>query len=125
MVQIVIKKRSDTEEWTIIEMQGELQSRYANGLAGNNIGDLHFNKNGVPLLIIGHHILYGKVVSLEKPFAVLVKGISNENNKSKNGNELNDEDSAENRYNIQAVIKTKLVFTTRPKPIIIHVSKKS
>uniref|UniRef100_T1J507 MD-2-related lipid-recognition domain-containing protein n=1 Tax=Strigamia maritima TaxID=126957 RepID=T1J507_STRMM len=42
-------------------------------LAGCFMGDLHYNLDGTPILIIGHHILIGKMMDMEKPFAVLFK----------------------------------------------------
>ncbi|KAL3859936.1 hypothetical protein ACJMK2_010115 [Sinanodonta woodiana] len=126
MVQIVIKvPREDNtlSEWAMIELQGSLETRHPVALNGRFIGDLHFTKKDVPVLIIGHHILYGKVVTLEKPFAVLVK-----DSEQRSENEpMETEDENVNKgtsYSVTAIIKKKLLFKTRPKPIIANVPKK-
>jgi len=125
MVQIYIKKVEKLGQWTMIELQGELESRYNNGLDGNSVGDLHFTKKGIPLLIIGHHILYGKVVVLDKPFAVLEKthplGYHAESSQDSEAEKL---EQCVTSYAVQAVVKTKIVFTSRPKPIIVNVCRK-
>ncbi|XP_014770305.1 chromosome transmission fidelity protein 8 homolog isoform X2 [Octopus bimaculoides] len=121
MVQIFIKMSSGQScpEWTIVELQGDLEMRYPVPLEGKFIGDLHFTTKEQPVLIIGHHILYGKKMQLEKPFVLLTK----HHHKT---SEETDDDSANRatEYGVEAIIKTKLLFKTRPKPILAHVPKK-
>lgn len=127
-------------DWAIIEMQGDLESRVGDvQLEGKFVGDLHFTKAGhVPVLIIGHHILYGKVVKLEKPLVIMEKGQevskppsdSEPSQATSSGDSLEnsvmevDRETGETVYNVRAIIRKKLLFKSRPKPIIANVPKK-
>ena len=65
------------------------------------------------MLIIGHHILHGEAVTMDKPFAVLERKQDCETSGSQNTVE----------YHVKAIVRRKLVFSDRPKPIIASVSK--
>ena len=55
--------------------KGDLESRIGDvSLGGKFVGDLHYDTTKhTPILIIGHHILHGKVVDCERPFVAIEK----------------------------------------------------
>uniref|UniRef100_UPI001E1B462B chromosome transmission fidelity protein 8 homolog n=1 Tax=Jaculus jaculus TaxID=51337 RepID=UPI001E1B462B len=99
-------------------LQGAIEARHSTGLAGNLLGDLHDTTEGLPVLIAGHHILYGKIIRLEKPLAVLVKQAPGEQDCDELGHETG------TQYLVTALIKNEILFKTRPKPMITNVPKK-
>ncbi|KAH8266063.1 hypothetical protein KR038_001777, partial [Drosophila bunnanda] len=135
-------------DWAIIELQGDLEVRANQDMHDQFIGDLYYNKYGQPILIIGHHILQGREQKLEKPFAVLEKSKTNEGERlldtslapSQDISMLNATTGAEKtvldhtiaqehkssqrtEYTVRAVCTKKLIFKSRPKPIIANVAK--
>ena len=138
---LVQRKLKPLNDWAIIEMQGDLESRVGDvQLEGKFVGDLHFTKaDHTPVLIIGHHILYGKVVKLDKPLVIMEKSqkqskLGKKDSEALNQSENEDiamdmdddgsEGSTETIYNVRAIIRKKLLFKSRPKPIIANVPKK-
>ena len=120
---IVLRMPSDPSQWGLIELQGQIETRNQVPLNGMHIGDLHFNSKGVPSLIVGHHLLTGKVQNLDKPFAILRKTDTN----SQNDSALNDStlhvdagvhEIQDIEYQVVALITKKILFSNRPKPII-------
>lgn len=99
MPEVMVRIQGSLDRWGLVELQGKVDCPPALTLQGAHIGDLHVDKNGTPQLVIGHHILTGKVVKLEKPFGVMTK-------------------TADKQWVIKSVIENKFIFKTRPKPII-------
>ncbi|KAI0210422.1 Chromosome transmission fidelity protein 8-like [Lamellibrachia satsuma] len=111
-------------EWAIIELQGDLEIRSeVSSLSGRFVGDLHFTKQGVPVFIIGHHILYGKCQQLEKPIAVMTKTTPSMDREAGHDDDVT-YDNMDPHYLVKAIVKKKVLFKTRPKPIIANVPKR-
>ena len=103
-MQIVLQLSDFPGEWGIVELQGVLETRRGRSFEGLHIGDLHFNTTtGTASLIVGHHLLTGKAVKLDKPLGVLRKSSNATSN---------------TEYCVMALIRRKIVFKNRPKPIV-------
>ncbi|XP_032086779.1 chromosome transmission fidelity protein 8 homolog isoform X2 [Thamnophis elegans] len=118
MVQLAVRRAAEggQAEWLLLELQGQLEARGGGGggLAGRLLGDLHFTQEGAPVLLVGHHVLYGKAVRLEKAVAVLRRGVA-----------APEDPRGPAAYEVAALIRTKLLFKTRPKPIVPSAPKKA
>ncbi|KAI4471633.1 rad25/xp-b dna repair helicase [Holotrichia oblita] len=90
-----------SNEWSLIELQGELKSHSEGQFDGKFVGDLHFTKAGVPVLIVGHHLMYGKEMALEKPYALLEKVNSDDDTTDK---------TKTTEYLVKSIITKKIIF---------------
>ncbi|XP_049539097.1 chromosome transmission fidelity protein 8 homolog [Anopheles darlingi] len=151
------ERKGKLEEWCIVELQGDLEVRGERIMAGQFIGDLLYNKYGQPILIIGHHILQGRMQKIDKPLLVVEKhdlrqtngrdedetmlDISQVVTESQQELDSTAHSIASNRtvldstvaiehkvvpkveYLVRAVVRSKVLFKARPKPIIANVAK--
>ncbi|XP_070160962.1 chromosome transmission fidelity protein 8 homolog [Polyergus mexicanus] len=114
---IPIKKNGVIEDWAIVDLQGDLKFERTENSNDQLIGDLHFTKAGIPILIIGIHVLHGKEITLEKPLVVLERHRDNVR-------EIGEEDqTVKTEYTVKAIVKKKLLFKSRPKSIVTNIPK--
>lgn len=128
MVQLLVKFTPEgVSEWGLIELQGELETRDQVPFHDMHIGDLHFDDRGTPHVIIGHHLLTGKVETLDKPFAVLKKHTTvktqdpDQEGMEVSSSEVGQSESTASKctgYIVVAMVTRKILFKNRPKPII-------
>ena len=78
-------------------------------------------------MLIGHHLLEGKLVNLPKPLAVLhrqPRPPSDEEGDDTGGDEERDWSGAKKvgvEWDIVAVVKKKMVFSKRPMPMVASI----
>ena len=106
MLYVKCAHEGKTPEWTLLDLQGGLSpaERQA-ALAGLNLGTV-VTVGQAHTLTIGKHRLEGKLVPIKKPFAVLQKRCSP------------GETGEEAGYAVMGVIRQKLQFKSRPKPLV-------
>ena len=132
LVEIEAASEGKPRRWQMVELQGELlpvaSSTGAGGeeaaaedktraLAGKELGTLEF-VNGAPVLVIGNNRLDGKVVPMPKPFAVLRRVRVGEADAQACAGTHGEGVTVGATYRVEGVIESKLLFKTRPKPIV-------
>jgi len=118
MVQILVKISDGSQslkEWALIEVQGDLECNTGDTIGGKLIGNLFFSSKERPLLIIGYQTLYGKIENIP-PVAVLKK--SNSTNILATASTANGNQHFNSGYELLALVKKKIAFKSRPKPIV-------
>jgi len=94
----------------IIDLQGTLD--FNGDVSSRTMGHLAWRKDGLASLIIGHQLMEGKIVQMERPFLVVNKSTITDAESSEGA------DSVVKSCNLVGVIRRKLVFKTRPRPIV-------
>eukprot|EP01040_Poterioochromonas_malhamensis_P007874 gene7874-8513_t len=98
MIIPIRNKIGNYDEWCILEFQGEI----VGDLSGKELGKLEIKEDGRAEMEIGQHFLEGSVVELKSPFVLIDSSNSSSDNKE---------------YEIKAIVKKKLLFKNRPKPL--------
>ena len=80
------------------------------------------NAQKKPTLLIGHHLLEGKLVNLPKPLAVMHRGTRSPTGVAEDLDEQDSQfaDGSGNppSWDVVAVVKRKMVFAKRPMPMV-------
>ncbi|KAI0352434.1 hypothetical protein OH77DRAFT_1409171 [Trametes cingulata] len=112
-----------SEELVLIELQGALdvEGNKDNQLVGKLRVDPATKK---PTLLIGHHLLEGKLVNLSKPLAVLHRNDHDPAASPASEETMAVDDapradsSGAKSWDVVAVVKRKMVFSKRPMPMV-------
>lgn len=108
-----IRLDGQEEELSIIELQGHLTPRdEKQTLDALPLGVLDVAANKELTLVIGSSALVGKLVRLDKPLAVLAP----DDRPPRDHDSGNDDD--DEHWKVVGVVRSKLVFKTRPQPIV-------
>ena len=73
------------------------------------------------MLVVGHHLMYGKCVLLDKPLVVMKKTSGRLNETTMETDDVLEHTFAQKNteYLIKAVIRKKYLFNKRPRPIVV------
>ncbi|KAF9466595.1 chromosome transmission fidelity protein 8 [Collybia nuda] len=117
------------DEIVLVELQGTLEVEYNHPSErdGKLVGKLKVEEaTNKPTLRIGHHLLEGKIATLPKPLAVLIRSNTTSSAPSdrvyvhdQEGDAImNHIDTVTANWNVVAIVKRKIVFYKRPMPIV-------
>lgn len=95
-----------TEEVVILEFQGDFEHSDMGQFDSLTLGQLKETSKGNYDLVIGNHLLRGKMSDLPKPIIMTEK--------------LVDKESGSFFHQVRAVIKRKVTFSGRPTPLRLN-----
>ncbi|MES1916244.1 MAG: hypothetical protein MHM6MM_008081, partial [Cercozoa sp. M6MM] len=117
----------DLGQWVLVVLQGELlPEEVGHPCAAGPFGELSWaepeegESEGKVQLIVGSHILFGRVEELKEPF-LLFKKVVRKRDKFEFDDSDDSDAEAENapvQLKAQGVIKVQIVFNTPPRPVI-------
>ncbi|KDQ22142.1 hypothetical protein PLEOSDRAFT_1079627 [Pleurotus ostreatus PC15] len=110
------------DEVVLIELQGalEVETTKPGEHDGKVVGRLTIDEvTSKPKLMIGHHLLEGKIATLAKPLAVLHRANRSTVDAGQMGAGFEETGrTSDNQWEIIAVVKKKILFSNRPMPIV-------
>ncbi|KAG6902839.1 hypothetical protein C0995_010724 [Termitomyces sp. Mi166 len=126
------------DEVVLIELQGALgvESNHPSERDGKLVGKLKVDATtNKPTLLIGHHLLEGKITNIAKPLAVLLRSRTGSNlgtraiRQDENAEDVellmqNDQENQQAiptndvEWDMVALVKRKIVFSKRPMPVV-------
>ena len=111
LVPIVGGKEGLKQEWTMIELQGELVKK-VESFADQKLGDIVI-KEGKPYLTIGIHELEGEFITLKKPFVVLDPQQNEDETTVTSRGTI-----CKSKFTVAGVIRKKVLFNKRPRVLL-------
>ncbi|KAF8150713.1 Ctf8-domain-containing protein [Crassisporium funariophilum] len=124
------------DEIVLIELQGslEVECNDPSERNGRLVGKLKMDEaTNKPTLLIGHHLLEGKIAPLPKPFAILLRSGAVRKPASPDIDEddmvvdstgidpdvaVEDGEESSSSWTVVGVVKKKIVFSKRPMPVM-------
>lgn len=133
--QVVIPIHGDSSscnnEWTVIEVNGELvvpaelptaENQIVKVVGPNQVelGSLRFQDEKTPVMVLGSHELKGTIEILKQPFCVFEKerGVITALSTESSDDKENGESQGDLRYKVVGIITKKLLFNKYPKVIM-------
>ncbi|PIC50798.1 hypothetical protein B9Z55_001559 [Caenorhabditis nigoni] len=97
-------------EWMAIELHGMISPQEGSSFDGKTLGTICWGDRNNVYMIIGNQTLEGKISKTDRPLLVIQR--SGDKN----------QDCGEKNATVKAVIRKKLVFKTRPRPLVLSTS---
>eukprot|EP01039_Chlorochromonas_danica_P006025 gene6025-6635_t len=116
MLVKIVNQTTQELEWGMIEFQGDLVGQ----LEGQVLGQAEIRADGKVEMELGQQLLEGSVITLKNPFLVVASPSQQpleEPQPTEEDSDLNESRQSPQSLAILGVIKKKIIFNSRPKPI--------